>query len=139
MILTVDAVITVKGGKVVLIRRAKEPFRGKYAFPGGHAEDEDQSLRHAAARELAEEINFRAEPDELELLTVLDAPGRDPRPGRRAAFVFHLDLPDESRLAGCRAGSDAASFHLVDIRSLSKDDLAFDHYLAVEAIKNNTP
>ena len=44
-----------KDGKIVLLRRAIEPARGKWVFPGGYV-DRGESLEDAARREAREEI-----------------------------------------------------------------------------------
>ena len=44
--------------KVLLIRRNKPPFKGKFALPGGFVE-ENEELEEAAKRELTEETNIK--------------------------------------------------------------------------------
>ena len=48
-----------RGGKVLLVQRAKPPA-GLWAFPGGHVEP-GETLHFAAARELREETGMTAE------------------------------------------------------------------------------
>lgn len=133
--ITVDIIITINQEKVLLIKRAKEPFMDKLVLPGGHVEESDKSLAHACAREALEEIGFDVKPSELEILTVLDASDRDPRPGRRISVVFHIDLPCEERIADCKAASDALLISIKKIKSITKNDIGFDHYKAIELMK----
>ena len=135
VLLTVDILITIRGEKVVLISRKKEPFTDKLVLPGGHFEETDPSLRHACAREAEEEIGFVVGADELELFAELDAPGRDPRPGRRVSVVFSIDLKDETRLETCKAASDALEINVRRISSLSQDEIGFDHFKAIKKLK----
>lgn len=68
---TTDCVIfgyDVKEGlSVLLIERGKEPFKGKWAFPGGFMEM-DESAETGALREMKEETEFDAETGFLEQL-----------------------------------------------------------------------
>lgn len=76
--LTVDVILLTRDPepRVLLIRRKKEPFAGKWAFPGGFV-DENERLIDAARRELVEETGVRVE--DLEPLYTAGDPGRDPR------------------------------------------------------------
>ena len=61
---------------ILLIRRKKQTFHGKLAFPGGHIDyNEDPAV--ACVRELEEECNIKG--SDPELVTVKGKPGRDPR------------------------------------------------------------
>ncbi len=53
------SVAVVRGDTVLLVKRARPPSQGVYAFPGGKVEA-DESLETAARRELAEETGLDA-------------------------------------------------------------------------------
>ncbi len=106
--------------ELLLIKRKNEPFKGKWALPGGFV-DIDEELADAAARELAEEtglVNVT-----LEQMHTFGNVGRDPR-GRQITIVFiGIATEDLNRI---EAGDDAAEARWFDIKELPKD-LAFDH------------
>ncbi|MER8430572.1 NUDIX hydrolase [Mesorhizobium caraganae] len=53
------SVAVVRGTTVLLVKRARPPSQGVYAFPGGKVEP-GEALEQAAARELLEETGLRA-------------------------------------------------------------------------------
>lgn len=119
--LTVDIVLlhrSSKGVEVLLIKRAGEPFKGLWAFPGGFV-DKDESLERAAARELKEETGLSGL--NLEQIGAFGDPGRDPR-GHTVSVVFAavLDQPIQARAADDAAD---AAWHT----ALRPPKLAFDH------------
>ncbi|MCI4370683.1 MAG: NUDIX hydrolase, partial [Thermoplasmata archaeon] len=73
--LTVDA-FWVSRGRLLLVLRAREPFRGTWALPGGFVEAAE-SVEDAVVRELREETGLRART--VGLVGVYSQPGRDPR------------------------------------------------------------
>lgn len=118
---TVDIVIVTREDRprLLLIRRKHEPFSGMWAIPGGFVEM-DESLEHAACRELHEETGVKA--GRLEQLATFGAPDRDPR-GRTISVVY-LAQVDPGKLRP-RAADDAAAvgWHPLD----RLPPLAFDH------------
>ncbi len=119
--LTVDIVLlhsSANGIEVLLIKRARDPFNGQWAFPGGFV-DTDESLEDAAARELAEETGLGGIP--LEQIRAFGDPGRDPR-GHTVSVVFAGVLEDRALATGADDASEAA-WH----SALEPPTLAFDH------------
>ncbi|TGW06623.1 NUDIX domain-containing protein, partial [Mesorhizobium sp. M2D.F.Ca.ET.145.01.1.1] len=53
------SVAVVRGDSILLVKRARPPSQGLYAFPGGKVEG-DETLEDAARRELMEETGLRA-------------------------------------------------------------------------------
>jgi 8-oxo-dGTP diphosphatase len=58
-----DVVVFTEDGNVVLIKRGKAPFEGKYALPGGHVEPKEKGIQ-AAVRELEEETGLKIYPND---------------------------------------------------------------------------
>lgn len=121
--LTVDVVIfTLRDEQlsVLLVKRARPPFQGYWALPGGFVEM-DERLENAAARELEEETGVQDA--YLEQLYTYGEPGRDPR-GRVISVAYFALLP-KNALAHEEAGSDAAQLGWFAVGSTP--ELAFDH------------
>ncbi len=120
---TVDAaVFTFSGDKarVLLINRGNEPFKGKWALPGGFV-GMDEELEDAVVRELAEETGLATV--RLEQMRTFGTVGRDPR-GRQITIVF-MGITTEEQTT-IKAGDDAAQAQWFDIEKLP-ENMAFDH------------
>ena len=106
---------------VLLIRRGHEPFKGKWAIPGGFVEM-DEELADAAARELAEETGLVGV--ELEQIHTFGGLGRDPR-GRQITVVYMGVVGEKP--AGICGGDDADDARWFNIDRLDEIELGFDH------------
>ncbi len=120
--LTVDcAVFGFDGGelKVLLIQRGMEPFKDKWALPGGFVRM-GETIDEAAVRELLEETGLKNV--FLEQLYTFGALERDPR--ERVVSVAHYALVKLSDHQA-QAATDAANAEWFPLTKLPK--LAFDH------------
>lgn len=123
---TVDvAVFTVAGAhnalrlEALLIQRDAEPFRGRWALPGGFLR-QGEDLHDAAARELAEETGTSGA--YLEQVGAVGTPGRDPRGDTVTVVWVGLVSADHGRPT---AGGDARVARWFGVGELP--ELAFDH------------
>jgi 8-oxo-dGTP diphosphatase len=114
---------------VLLIRRGHEPFKNRWALPGGFVEI-DEPLEDAARRELAEETGLslprlrrRSGNVHMEELRSFGQPGRDPR--GRTITIAYLVLIRPGHAPTLRAGDDATEAEWFNMYRLPK--LAFDH------------
>ncbi len=105
--------------KVLLIQRAKEPFKDTWALPGGFV-DENETLEYAALRELKEETGISDV--FIEQLFTFGTPGRDPR-GRVVTVAYYSLINLAEHKIG--ADTDAQDVKWFPINSLPP--LAFDH------------
>ena len=115
--LTVDAII-VHEGKILLVRRGRDPFKGLLALPGGFVEI-GETVEAAVLREVHEETGVDAKVKRL--FGVYSDPGRDPR-GHTVSAVFLL----EALTLKAKGGDDAAEAVWLPLRKLPSE-LAFDH------------
>jgi 8-oxo-dGTP diphosphatase len=113
--LMVDVVIP-SGEGVVLIRRASDPFEGRWALPGGFVEV-GETVEAAATREAAEETGLAVEL--AGLVGVYSEPERDPR-GHNVSVAFLARVVGGDLVAA----TDAAEVAALDPESV---ELAFDH------------
>jgi 8-oxo-dGTP diphosphatase len=103
--------------KVLLIQRGIEPFKDKWAFPGGFMKI-DETVEECAKRELEEETELKN--TSVEQFYTFSDVNRDPR--ERVITVAHYALV---RLSDVKGGDDASS-----ARWFAQDEipsLAFDH------------
>lgn len=108
-----------RGGKVLLVERAKPP-RGLWAFPGGHVEL-GESLEAAAARELHEETGLTASLQSL--LGLYDVIRRD-EAGRVTVHYVIACFLGQAGPGEPVAASDAAAAEWIDPAELGGYALA---------------
>lgn len=106
-----------KALKVLLIRRGLEPYKGRWAFPGGFL-NMTESAEEGAARELKEETGL--EGAYIRQFHTFSAPDRDPR--ERVITIAFYALVRLCEVSGGDDAEDAAWFPLDEV-----PDLAFDH------------
>ena len=105
--------------KVMLVQRKLEPFKGRWALPGGFVHL-DESVEKAAARELTEETGLAKV--WLEQLFTFGEPLRDPRERVISVAYFALVKMRDHRVLAATDASDAAWFP-----AKATPPLAFDH------------
>lgn len=117
IVLAVGVVITDAAGRVVLVKRGKEPQRGRWSVPGGSVEP-GESFQEAAAREALEETGLQVRIGrELWHLTSPTADGRLFQIHDFAATVIDGELA---------AGDDADDARWVHIDELEDLPLTVD-------------
>jgi 8-oxo-dGTP diphosphatase len=119
--LTVDAIVFVKSEttiSVLLIERGREPFKNKWALPGGFV-DLDETLEKACIRELEEETGLQVE--KMQQFRAYDAIDRDPR-HRTISVVYSVQLAGKMPVKGNDDAAQARWFSIDDM-----PELAFDH------------
>lgn len=114
--LTVDGVV-IKNKKILLIRRKNDPFKGKWALPGGFV-DYGERVENAVVREVKEETGLDAAIEKL--LGVYSNAERDPR-GHTVSIVYLLSFKEGT----AKGGDDALEAKFFDFDNLPP--LAFDH------------
>lgn len=117
--------ILIENGKILLIRRGREPFKGEWALPGGRIED-NETAEQCLKREMKEETGLEVEP--VRLVGIYSDPQRDPRGIIAAAYLV-------KRTGGVlKAGDDAGEAQWFDLGGTPP--LATDHG---KIIKDATP
>lgn len=119
---TTDIVIfTIRDGrlKLLLIRRGGEPFKGKWALPGGFV-GIDEDLEEGARRELEEETGVAGV--FLEQLYTFGRPDRDPRE-RVITVAWYVLIPSDKLALRAATDAEAVGWFALD----EMPDIAFDH------------
>jgi 8-oxo-dGTP diphosphatase len=120
--LAADIIIEFPDGEIVLVKRGIEPFKGRWAIPGGGVEI-GETVEQAAVREAKEETGLDVKLTGI--VGVYSEPGRDPR-GHTVSIVYQA-VPVGGEM---KADTDAAE--VIKTGNLFKNPLAFDHELILE-------
>ena len=121
--LTADGVI-IREGKILLIKRKNEPFKGKWALPGGFVEYGER-VEDTVIREVLEETGLKTSIKKI--FGVYSDPSRDPR-GYIITVVYLLDITGGK----IECNDDAADAKFFNIKNLP--DLSFDHNIILKDI-----
>ena len=114
--------------KIILIRRSRDPFKGKWALPGGFVEY-GEPVEETALIEVMEETGMEIEL--VEILGIYSSPDRDPRSHTvTTTFVANPVKGDPS------GGDDAAEAKWCEIDAINPNDLAFDHGQMLKDLRN---
>ncbi len=114
-------IVLIENGKILLVKRGREPFKGMWATPGGRIE-EGETAEQCAIREMKEETGLEIEI--IRLTGIYSDPARDPRGIIAAAYLA-------KRTGGkLSAGDDAAETKWFDLTDLP--ELAADHKKIIE-------
>jgi 8-oxo-dGTP diphosphatase len=119
---TTDIIVfTVQKGqlKILLIKRARDPFKGTWALPGGFMKM-DEDACDCALRELEEETGLKDV--YLEQLYTFSTVNRDPR--ERVISIAYFTLTPSEAIT-LKPDTDAAEAAWFDMQDLP--NLAFDH------------
>lgn len=123
--LAVDGILF-QQGKILLIKRKHEPFKNRYALPGGFIEY-GETAEKAVIREVWEETHLKTGVSQL--IGVYSQPKRDPRRHTISlAYALHI------KSGTLKAGSDANLVKWFEIDKLPK--LAFDHEQIIADFRN---
>jgi 8-oxo-dGTP diphosphatase len=117
--ITVDAWIRDEKGRLLLVRRGRPPFKGRWGLPGGFL-DWNERTEECCAREALEETGLEVRVGAL--LGVYSDPDRDPR-GHNVTVLY-----EAARVSGkLEGGDDAAEARWFTKRQLQDVAFAFDH------------
>lgn len=114
------SVIIESAGKVLLLRRAFDPGKGKLDIPGG-AVNEGESVEQAAVREAKEETGF-----DVELVKKIDVVQVAYRGQTVADNIFLARIAEGAQLA-----SAEGELEWIDVRAIFMQDLAFPEHLEI--------
>ena len=117
--------ILIEDRKILLVKRGREPEKGKWVLPGGRI-DEDETAEKCLLREMKEETGLVVEPTKL--VGIYSDPKRDPRKIIAAAYIV------EKVSGRLKAGDDAADAKWFSLRNMP--ELGFDHKkIVADALK----
>jgi 8-oxo-dGTP diphosphatase len=123
--ITADGIL-LKDNQILLVQRKNEPFKGKWALPGGFVEYGEKT-EDTVVREVFEETGLKTKIREL--AGVYSDPKRDPR-GHTITVVYIL----ERSRGKLKAGDDASDVKFFKVNKLPV--LSFDHNVIInEAIQ----
>ncbi|MDB5101531.1 MAG: nudF [Cyanobacteria bacterium RYN_339] len=117
--------VVVEAGRVLLVRRAKDPFRGCWDLPGGFLEANEHPA-DGARREVLEETGLEVVLDrQLGMYVDTYRPGSDPMLWHHSLNIFFLARPVGGTLALSAETTEACWFKLAELPPLA--EIAFEN------------
>lgn len=116
--------------QILLVKRKANPFRNKWALPGGFLQ-KDESIEQALIREVKEETNLVINENQTQLLPAISTPNRDPRRWVITNPSLVMLSPDDAQNA--TPGDDAKETKWFNVKLdrneqvIINANLAFDH------------
>ncbi|BCE00190.1 NrtR DNA-binding winged helix domain-containing protein [Marinicellulosiphila megalodicopiae] len=131
---TVDNVLfTIKEKRlmILMVKRANDPYKGRWGLPGGFVDTQlDDSIEMTALRKLKEKTNISV--PYLEQLEVFSGLNRDPR-GFSVTAVFYALTSHQSVSSYLETIADV---QWIDIQELNSLPVAFDHKLIIKTARD---
>ncbi len=115
--LTVDGLL-IENGKILLVKRNIDPFKGDWVIPGGHVEF-GETVEDALVREMKEELGISVRIKKL--VGVYSGPKRDPR-GHTVTIAYLI----ERESGDITIDHEASEFKFFSLRRLPLN-IGFDH------------
>jgi ADP-ribose pyrophosphatase YjhB (NUDIX family) len=112
--------IVLDAGNLLLVKRDREPARGRWSLPGGRVEA-GETLREAVVREVREECGIDIVPESL--VGIAEWIARDDAGAVEHHYVI-CDFTAAPRTTAVRAGDDAAEVRWVPVGELSSMTLS---------------
>ncbi len=116
-----------KDNKILLIKRAKEPFKDMWEIPGGFV-DYGELVENTAIREAEEETSLGVRPKVI--LGVYSDPNRDPR-----AHVISVAFIMEFVSGEVKLDSESKEWKWEELDKIDITNLALDHGKMIEDYK----
>lgn len=111
--------VVLREGRMLLVKRSKEPSKGKWSIPGGRLEL-GETIYEAAKREVLEECSIEIEI--MQVFNVMDDIIRDEEGRIRYHFVL-IDLLARYTGGETKAQSDAEDYRWVTVEELAGLDM----------------
>jgi mutator protein MutT len=111
--------LVLRGDQILLIRRAKDPDKGRWSIPGGGVEL-GETLQEAARREVQEECGLEVEIDQIASVYDLIIPDEQGRTRFHYVLIHFIALYQGGEP---RSGSDAAAVTWVSLEQLGEYDM----------------
>jgi 8-oxo-dGTP diphosphatase len=124
-VLTADGII-LKDNKILLVKRAIEPYSGYWVLSGGHVEYGER-VEEAAVREIKEELGLKVKIKKL--IGVYSDPKRDPRYHTVTVAYFCQKIKGKIRL-----NYEASEYKYFSLNNLPRK-IGFDHRKIINDFK----